>query len=123
MNQRAAHEETEFTFPDGSTGWFDVRAQPVPEGMFMLSIDISERKRAEFALHELNESLEVKVIERTRDLKLARERAESADRLKSAFLATMSHELRTPLNSTIGFSGILLQELPGPLNSISCSAI
>lgn len=46
-----------------------------------------------------------------------RHRAESADRVKSAFLATMSHELRTPLNSIIGFTGILLQELAGPLNA------
>jgi signal transduction histidine kinase len=36
--------------------------------------------------------------------------------MKSAFLATMSHELRTPLNSIIGFTGIVLQELAGPLN-------
>lgn len=42
--------------------------------------------------------------------------AETSDRLKSAFLATMSHELRTPLNSIIGFTGILLQGLAGPLN-------
>lgn len=46
----------------------------------------------------------------------ARIAAETSDRLKSAFLATMSHELRTPLNSIIGFTGILLQGLAGPLN-------
>ena len=46
-----------------------------------------------------------------------RHRAEAADRVKSAFLATMSHELRTPLNSIIGFTGIVLQEMAGPLNA------
>ena len=50
-----------------------------------------------------------------RDLVEARDAAQSADKLKSAFLATMSHELRTPLNSIIGFTGILLQKLAGPL--------
>jgi signal transduction histidine kinase len=67
--------------------------------------------------------LEKRVEERTRelvranrDLLAAREKAESADRVKSAFPATMSHELRTPLNSIVGFTGILLQKPAGPLN-------
>ncbi|MBN2152156.1 MAG: transporter substrate-binding domain-containing protein [Candidatus Lokiarchaeota archaeon] len=50
------------------------------------------------------------------ELSIAKEAAEESDRLKSAFLATMSHELRTPLNSIIGFTGILQQEMVGPLN-------
>ena len=79
--------------------------------------DITELKRAEEAIRELNTSLEQRVVERTAELAVARDRAEAADRTKSAFLATMSHELRTPLNSIIGFTGLLLQGLAGPLNA------
>ncbi len=56
MRERIAlHDEVNFMFPDGHSGWFDVRCQPVPEGIFILSIDISERRQAEAALRDSEE--------------------------------------------------------------------
>jgi len=53
MDERIAlHEEVEFDFADGTRGWFDMRSQPVPEGIFVLSIDVTERKDAERALRQ-----------------------------------------------------------------------
>lgn len=82
-----------------------------------------DRQQAIDELSRYRDHLSDLVKERTaqlelanQELQVAKERAEDTDRLKSAFLATMSHELRTPLNSIIGFTGIILQGLAGPLN-------
>lgn len=51
MEERLPHRtENEFTFPDGSKGWFELSIQPVPEGVFILSQDITERKQMQESL-------------------------------------------------------------------------
>ena len=44
------HIEHDFTFPDKSTSWFELSIQPNPEGLFVLSVDITERRKAEDAI-------------------------------------------------------------------------
>jgi PAS domain S-box-containing protein len=53
MEERTAQQiENEFVYPDGSKAWFELSVQPVPEGIFILSLDVTERKRSEAALRE-----------------------------------------------------------------------
>jgi signal transduction histidine kinase len=69
------------------------RYEPENELIELIGVnyDISELKKTEFQLIE------------------AKEKAEAADRLKTAFLANMSHEIRTPLNAIVGFSSLLTE--------------
>ncbi|MBI9062765.1 MAG: PAS domain S-box protein [Marinilabiliaceae bacterium] len=69
-----------------------------PHADYYLAIirDLRERQKAEADLRITN-----------KQLRIAKEKAEESDRLKSAFLANMSHEIRTPMNGIIGFAELL----------------
>lgn len=114
--QRWISHEEGFKFPP----WLKITVSVIILALILTTIyGIILKHQVNIRTKELRESnleMEKRIIERTAELEKAMVKAQEADMLKSAFLATMSHELRTPLNSIIGFTGILLQELPGPLN-------
>ena len=83
-------------------------------------------RRTSRKLASLNESLEVRIADRTRDLEVALKAADLANRTKSQFLSNMSHEILTPINGVVGMAYLALRADPDPtlrgyLDKISAS--
>ncbi len=73
-----------------------------------------ELRRTARHLALLNESLELRIADRTRDLEAALKAAALANRIKSEFLSNISHEILTPINGVVGMAYLALRADPGP---------
>lgn len=108
--------KSERVFPNGRV--IEIIGNPMPGGGFVTSFsDITVYRKAEQTLQEMNEHLELRVHNRTKELsKLntalikSKSTAEQANESKTRFLAAVSHDLMQPLNAARLFASSLTQE-------------
>lgn len=111
MTERTnARLENQFVYGEGMTRWFELRIEPVPEGLCVHSVDIEARKLAEDALREANADLERRIADRTAEL-------EQANRELEAFAYSVAHDLRTPLRGIDGFAQLLHEDCSEALSA------
>ena len=99
-NQLVQNIEMGFVKDHGAITWLSVTAAPIPLQGYGVAIaygDITRHKEIEDEIRRLNEDLEQRVVERTRELAEANARLTELDQLKSKFVSDVSHELRTPI--------------------------
>src|SRR5690606_9042274 len=122
MRRGKAHR-SERLFPTGRV--IEIIGNPMPGGGFVMSFtDITAFREAENALKEANESLEQRVIERTRELSelnkaliQAKAQTEQASQSKGRFLMAVSHDLMQPMNAARLFSASLAHQPNLPLEA------
>ena len=86
----------------------ELRGQPLPDGGFVTTFsDVTSHKRTEESLREINETLELRVEERTRQLAAAVAQAEQANQSKTRFVVAASHDLLQPLGAARLFNAAL----------------